>query len=367
MSSTRPLLDTPDGPQLAYALAPGEVHQLTLLAGQGLLIYDGSRVSHHSGPDEVAVDSLLGRINRLGAARAQRLVLWRQTPFDMAFRFSLRSFDYLPVTVDLGLHLQITDPEAFVRCYVGGSGCVESVVLRPHFFDALEHVLGKYLRKRSLDELVQDSQLDAAWRTLLRSELEALLAEAGLTLRDIQRLQLCHPAYEEARQQQQEIKLALENEQARQAEQAALDALYDEEEKAKIRRQELHSQLKIRQREQQLSEQEQAALQRERELQILTRVATAKTQEEALKLISADELAAVQHQLLGKRLEREMQAGEWQHLRDLANLRHQHEIELSQADHREALRDREREGKRKDQELHLAYLAKLVELDARWD
>lgn len=186
MATVHHLTDTPERLELAACLDPGAVHTLNLLAGQGLLIYQDDGVDAHTGPAEIAVDSLLARVNRLGKPVSRRLVVWRREPFDLEFYFKLYTFEYLPVTVTLGLALAIADPKVFVGHFLASSEAVTIPALKRYLFEPLAQTLGDYLRGRNLTSLAADGQLRAHLRNaLLPGDLKKRLAAAGLQLHDV--------------------------------------------------------------------------------------------------------------------------------------------------------------------------------------
>jgi hypothetical protein len=297
---------------------------------------------------EYEIEGFFSRLNHLLRDRHAEILVTRSTALPVELQLDgLVSAEQLELSARITLAVRIENVPAFARHFMTTPGVIGAAQLRELLAAPVRQLAGEFLAARTLRELAADKDTRAQLNQHLVGGLAMLLAEYGLAATRVDTLELRHDRLDANRARVASAYLAADEQRARLAGSKALDEIYTESEWQRIRKEEQEVRLRYRRAELRQDEKlEQACLTlknaeraqaiRAREIELYGRIAESRTRKEALERGAQDAVAALEHELAGKRGAREDEAARWAHLRMLAGIRMRTELEVAEQEAREA-------------------------------
>lgn len=295
---------------------------------------------------EYELEGFFTRLNHLLRDQHAEILVTRTGALPVDFALDgLPTAEHLQVDAALRLSLRIENVPAFARHFMTLPGTIGA--------DQLRELLGPPLRQLAVDFTCARSLRDMAASGAVRAELDQhlqgglamLLADHGLAVVRVDTLALRHDKYDAHRARVGTLWLAADERHAdaqhELAESKRLDELYDAEDWRRIaheeqaarrrhRRTGLAQDESLARAELSLDNAERAHRLRAREIELYGRILESRTRKDAIARGAADAVAELEHELGKKRAERGDEAGEWQHLRELAGIRMKSEMEVAE-------------------------------------
>jgi hypothetical protein len=266
---------------------------------------------------EYEIEGFFTRLNHLLRDQHAEILVTRTGPLPVQFEFDdLASSEFLPVAVSLGVNIRIESVPAFARHFMTMPGTVTTAELRELLAPAVRQFAAEFIAAQSLRDMAGNPQLREQLDERLQGALKLLLAQYGLAAVQVHTLALRHD-------------------------------LHDDKQSQRIARAELS-----------LAGAERAQAVRTREIELYGRIVESTSRREALARGAGDALAEIEHHLAGKGIERAGQADQWQHVRTLAQLRMQAELEVAR---QESLQSRQLAQQRFSHQLLLQQIRNKIE------
>lgn len=253
---------------------------------------------------EETLENLWDRINSLFAGKHAEILITRKAALSVPFSLSgLLCGDLKPIDAQLVLRVQVGDTEAFHNHFMRQPGAVRSEQLQNLLTPALRQGIAEFSHKYSRNEVLGDAaHIRQALAGSLDTSLKALMAEFGLVMLELESLQW---HFEPSKDEIEEAANATQRKEAWQ---------------------------RYQQGSTKREEAEYSAALRERDIELLRRVETTNSREQAIRLDAADTIAALESDYRANQRAREQSAlgsfyraedekAEWEHLKALAAIR----------------------------------------------
>jgi hypothetical protein len=305
---------------------------------------------------EYEIEGFFTRLNNLLRDQHAEILVTRTGALPVEFALEgLATCEHLQVDATLALSVRIENVPAFARHFMTMPGTIKDVQLRELLTAPLRQLAQEFVAARSLRDMADnraDKRADKqAGRRELRLELDQhlqgglalLLSQYGLAVARVDTIELRHDKFDANRARIGTLWLAADEQRVRIEHAKHLDELYGEEEWNRIRREEQESRLRHRRAELRQDESleraglslknaERAQAIRNRQIELYGRIVESRTRKQAIERGAVDAVAALEHELAGKRGARQDEAAQWQQLRELAGIRMRTELEVAQQD-----------------------------------
>jgi hypothetical protein len=297
---------------------------------------------------EYEIEGFFTRLNNLLRDQHAEILVTRTGALPVEFALDgLATCEHLQVDATLVLSVRIENVPAFARHFMTMPGVIKDVQLRELLEAPVRQLAQEFVAARSLRDMA-DKRADKRELRLeldqhLQGGLALLLSQYGLAVARVDTIALRHDRFDANRARIGTLWLAADEQRVRIEHAKQLDELYSEAEWNRIRREEQESRLRHRRAELRQDESleraglslknaERAQAIRARQIELYGRIVESRTRKQAIERGAVDAVAALEHELAGKRGARQDEAAQWQQLRELAGIRMRTELEVAQQD-----------------------------------
>jgi hypothetical protein len=293
---------------------------------------------------EYEIEGFFTRLNHLLRDQHAEILVTRSGALPVEFTLEgLATCEHLRVDATLTLSVRIENVPAFARHFMTMPGVIKDVQLRELLETPVRQLAREFVAARSLRDMAGRRELRPELDQHLQGGLALLLSQYGLAVARVDTIELRHDKFDANRARIGTLWLAADEQRVRLEHAKQLDELYGEEEWNRIRREEQESRLRHRRTELRQDESleraglslknaERAQSIRAREIELYGRIVESRTRKQAIERGAVDAVAALEHELAGKRGARQDEAAQWQQLRELAAIRMRTELEVAQQD-----------------------------------
>jgi hypothetical protein len=293
---------------------------------------------------EYEIEGFFTRLNHLLRDQHAEILVTRSSAMALDFALDgLVTAEQLAVSARLALSVRIENVPAFARHFMTTPGTIGAAQLRELLEAPVRQLAAEFVAARSLRDMAGRARLREELDQHLQGGIAMLLAQYGLAVVRVDTLALRHDKFDANRARIGSLWLAADERHVEVAHAKQLDDLYTEEEWRRIRRQEQEARLAYRRAElAQDGSLERAALSqknaerahaiRAREIELYGRIVESRTRKQAIERGAIDAVKELEHELAGKRGARLDEAGQWEHLRQLAAIRMRTELEVARQD-----------------------------------
>jgi hypothetical protein len=297
---------------------------------------------------EYEIEGFFTRLNNLLRDQHAEILVTRTGALPVEFALDgLATCEHLQVDATLALSVRIENVPAFARHFMTMPGVIKDVQLRELLEAPVRQLAGEFIAARSLRDMAGKRELRLELDQHLQGGLALLLSQYGLAVARVDTIALRHDRFEAKRAEVSKLVgtlwLAADEQRVRIEHAKQLDELYSEAEWNQLRREEQESRLRHRRAELRQDESleraglslknaERAQAIRARQIELYGRIVESRTRKQAIERGAVDAVAALEHELAGKRGARQDETAQWQQLRELAGIRMRTELEVAQQD-----------------------------------
>jgi len=297
---------------------------------------------------EYEIEGFFTRLNHLLRDQHAEILVTRSGAMPVDFALDgLATAEQLAVSARLALSVRIENVPAFARHFMTAPGTIAAAQLRELLLPPVRQLAAEFVAARSLRDMAAGTRLREELDQHLQGGIAMLLAQYGLAVVRVDTLEVRHDKFDANRARIGSLWLAADERHVEVAHAKQLDDLYSEEEWQRIRRQEQEARLAYRRAElaqdgslerAELSQKnaERAHAVRAREIELYGRIVESRTRKQAIERGAIDAVKELEHELAAKRGARLDEAGQWEHLRELAAIRMRTELEVARQDAAEA-------------------------------
>jgi hypothetical protein len=297
---------------------------------------------------EYEIEGFFTRLNNLLRDQHAEILVTRSGALPVEFSLEgLATCEHLQVGAALTLSVRIENVPAFARHFMTMPGTIKDVHLRELLEAPVAQLAREFVAASSLRDMAGRRELRLELDQHLQGGLALLLSQYGLAVARVDTIALRHDKFDANRARIGTLWLAADEQRVRLEHAKQLDELYDEEEWNRIRREEREGRLRHRRAELRqdqglaraglsLENAERAQAIRARQIELYGRIVESRTRKQAIERGAVDAVAALEHDLAGKRGARQDEAAQWQQLRELAAIRMRTELEVARQDAAEA-------------------------------
>jgi len=297
---------------------------------------------------EYEIEGFFTRLNNLLRDQHAEILVTRSSALPVEFSLEgLATCEHLQVDATLTLSVKIENVPAFARHFMTMPGTIKDAQLRELIAPQVAQLAREFIAARSLREMAEQRAGKRELRLELDQHLQGglalLLSQYGLAVTRVDTVALRHDKFDANRARIGTLWLAADEQRVRMEHAKHLDELYNEQEWNRIRREEQEGRLRHRRAELaqdagleraglSLKNAERAQAIRGRQIELYGRIVESRTRKQAIERGAVDTVAALEHELAGKRGARQDEAAQWQQLRELAGIRMRTELEVAKQD-----------------------------------
>jgi len=297
---------------------------------------------------EYEIEGFFTRLNNLLRDQHAEILVTRSGALPVEFSLvGLATCEHLQVDATLTLSLKIENVPAFARHFMTMPGTISDVQLRELIAPQVGQLAREFIAARSLRDMADQragrQELRLEFDQHLQGGLALLLSQYGLAVVRVDTIALKHDKFDANRARIGTLWLAADEQRVRVEHAKQLDELYSEQEWQRLRREEQEARLRHRRAELRQDESleraglslknaERAQAIRGRQIELYGRIVESRTRKQAIERGAVDAVAALEHELAGKRGARQDEAAQWQQTRELAAIRMRTELEVAQQD-----------------------------------
>ena len=297
---------------------------------------------------EYEIEGFFSRLNNLLRDQHAEILITRTAAMPVEFTFDdLRTAEHLAVSATFRVSLKIDQVPAFAQHFMTMPGTVTASHLRELLGPSVRQLAAEFVGAQSLRDMSANRDLRLQLDERLQSALKMRLAQFGLAAVQVDTLALRHDKFDANRERVGTLWMVADEQHVQLEHDKALDDLYDAAEWQRIRREEQGARQRFRRTEMQedanvdraelsVRGAERLLAVRAREIELYGRIAEAKNRRQAIERGAGDVLAELEHEMRKKAAARADEAGDWEHLRQLARIRMHTELEAAQHDARNA-------------------------------
>jgi hypothetical protein len=319
---------------------------------------------------EYEIEGFFTRLNHLLRDQHAEILITRTAALPVQFEFDdLATAEHLKVAASFTVSLRVENVAAFARHFMTMPGVIGTAQLRELLAPSVHQLAAEFVGARPLREMAGNGALRPELDERLQGALGLLLAQYGLGVAQVDTLSLRHDKFDANRARIGSLFLVADERHVQLEHAKHLDELYNDEEWQRIRREEQairlrHKRAELRQvetierAELTLANAERAQALRSRDIELYGRIVESKSRREALARGAGRMLAELEHDIAKKGAERAGEAAQWEHLRQLAQLRMRSELEVAQ---QETLQSRQMAQQRFSHQLLLQQVRNKIE------
>jgi hypothetical protein len=291
---------------------------------------------------EYEIEGFFTRLNHLLRDQHAEILITRTTPLPVEFSFSdLHTAEHLKVAVRFKVAIKVENVPAFAQHFMTVPGTVTTLNLHDLLADSVRQVAAEFVGGRSMRDMSGNADLRPQLDERLQAALKLRLAEFGLAVAQVDTLSLRHDKFDSNRERVGSLWLVADERHAQLEHVKQLDELYNEEEWQAIwreeqkilsdfRRAELRQDAAVDKAELAQQEAERVQAIRAREVDLYGRIIESKTRRQAFERGAGATLIELEHELAKKKAGRAGDVAEWEHVRQLAQIKMRTELEVAQ-------------------------------------
>jgi hypothetical protein len=310
---------------------------------------------------EYELEGFFYRLNNLLRDQHAEILITRTTPLPVEFSFSdLHTSEFLKVSARFTAGIKVENVAAFAQHFMTVPGAVTTLQLHELLAPSVRQIAAEFLGGRSMRDMSANHTLREQLNERLQASLKQRLAEFGLAAVQVDTLALRHDKFDDNRERLGSLWLVADERHIQLEHVKQLDQLYDEEEwqaiwrdeqkmRSDYRRAELRQDANVEKAELAMQEAERIQAIRAREIDLYSRIIDSRTRKQAFERGAGAILTELEHELAKKKTQQAGEAAEWDHVRQLAQIKMRTELEVAQ---QSAMEERALASQRFSHQLH---------------
>ncbi|MRX10259.1 hypothetical protein GJ697_20705 [Pseudoduganella sp. FT25W] len=291
---------------------------------------------------EYEIEGFFTRLNHLLRNQHAEILITRTLPLPVEFSFSdLHTAEHLKISARFTVVIRIENVPAFAQHFMTVPGVVSTANLHELLEPSVRQLASEFVGSRSMREMAGNADLRLQLNERLQAALKQRLATYGLAVDGVETAALRHDKFDHNRERIGTLWLVADERHVQLEHVKQLDQIYNEEEwqtiwreeqkmHSEFRRAELRQDASVNKAELTLKEAERVQALRAREVELYSRVMDSKTRKVAIDKGAGTVLADLEHELARNKSHRVGEQADWDHVRQLAQIRMRTELEVHQ-------------------------------------
>ncbi|NYE60537.1 hypothetical protein FHW58_001689 [Duganella sp. 1224] len=291
---------------------------------------------------EYEIEGFFTRLNHLLRNQNAEILITRTLPLPVEFSFSdLHTAEHLKISARFSIAIRIENVPAFAQHFMTVPGVVNTQHLHELLEPSVRQLAAEFVGSRSIREMAGNADLRLQLNERLQAALKQRLATYGMAVDGVETAALRHDKFDHNRERIGTLWLVADERHVQLAHVKQLDQIYTEEEwqtiwreeqkmQTEFRRAELRQDASVNKAELTLKEAERVQALRAREVELYSRVMDSKTRKVAIDKGAGTVLADLEHELAKNKAHRQGEQADWDHVRQLAQIRMRTELEVLQ-------------------------------------
>ncbi|WP_432377355.1 hypothetical protein [Duganella sp. P38] len=291
---------------------------------------------------EYEIEGFFTRLNHLLRNQNAEILITRTLPLPVEFSFEdLHTAEHLKISARFTIAVRIENVPAFAQHFMTVPGVVNTTHLHELLEPSVRQLAAEFVGSRSIREMAGNADLRLQLDERLQAALKLRLATYGLAVDGVETAALRHDKFDHNRARIGTLWLVADERHVQLEHVKQLDQIYNDEEWQAIareeqkmhsdfRRAELRQDASVNKAELTLKESERIQALRAREVELYSRVMDSKTRKVAIDKGAGTVLADLEHELAKNKSHRQGEQAEWDHVRQLAQIRMRTELEVLQ-------------------------------------
>jgi hypothetical protein len=288
------------------------------------------------------IEGFFTRLNHLLRHQNAEILITRTAALPVEFEFDdLHTAEHLKVSARFAVAIKIENVAAFARQFMTMPGVVNTVHLQELLAPSVRQLAAEFVGSRSIRDMAGNADLRLQLDERLQNALKQRLASYGLAVERVETAALRHDKFDHNRARIGTLWLVADERHVQLEHVKQLDQIYDEEEwqaiwreeqklRSDFRRAELRQDASVNKAELTLKESERVQALRAREVELYSQVMESKTRKVAIDKGAGTVLADLEHELAQKKSGRAGEQADWEHVRQLAQIKMRTELEVLQ-------------------------------------
>ncbi|OEZ60456.1 hypothetical protein [Duganella sp. HH105] len=291
---------------------------------------------------EYEIEGFFTRLNHLLRNQNAEILITRSTALPVEFSFGdLQTAEHLKISARFTVSIRIENVPAFAQHFMTVPGVVSTLHLHDLLAPSVHQVAAEFVGSRAMRDMAQNAELRLQLDERLQAALKLRLAGYGLAVERVETAALRHDKFDHNRERIGTLWLVADERHVQLEHVKQLDQIYDEEEwqaiwreeqkmRSDLRRAELRQDASVNKAELTFKESERLQALRAREVDLYSRVMESKTRKVAIDKGAGTILADLEHELAKTKSHRAGEQADWEHVRQLAQIKMRTELEVQQ-------------------------------------
>jgi hypothetical protein len=291
---------------------------------------------------EYEIEGFFTRLNHLLRNQHAEILITRSAPLPVEFSFSdLHTAEHLKISARFTIAVRIENVPAFAQHFMTVPGTVSALNLRDLLEPSVRQLAAEFVGGRSMRDMAHNADLRLQLDERLQAALKLRLSGYGLAVDRVETAALRHDKFDHNRERIGTLWLVADERHVQLEHVKQLDQIYDDEEwqaiwreeqkmRSDFRRAELRQDASVDKAELTLKESERVQALRAREVDLYSRVMESKTRKVAVDKGAGTILADLEHELAKNKAHRAGEQADWDHVRQLAQIKMRTELEVLQ-------------------------------------
>ncbi|ELX08132.1 hypothetical protein Jab_2c01770 [Janthinobacterium sp. HH01] len=291
---------------------------------------------------EYEIEGFFTRLNHLLRNQNAEILITRSTALPVEFSFGdLQTAEHLKISARFTVSIRIENVPAFAQHFMTVPGVVSTLHLHDLLAPSVHQVAAEFVGSRAMRDMAQNAELRLQLDERLQAALKLRLAGYGLAVERVETAALRHDKFDHNRERIGTLWLVADERHVQLEHVKQLDQIYDEEEwqaiwreeqkmRSELRRAELRQDASVNKAELTFKESERLQALRAREVDLYSRVMESKTRKVAIDKGAGTILADLEHELAKTKSHRAGEQADWDHVRQLAQIKMRTELEVQQ-------------------------------------
>ena len=291
---------------------------------------------------EYEIEGFFTRLNHLLRNQNAEILITRSAPLPVEFSFSdLHTAEHLKISARFTVAIRIENVPAFAQHFMTVPGVVSTLHLHDLLEPSVRQLAAEFVGSRSMRDMAHNAELRLQLDERLQAALKLRLASYGLAVDRVETAALRHDKFDHNRERIGTLWLVADERHVQLEHVKQLDQIYDEEEwqaiwreeqkmRSEFRRAELRQDASVQKAELTLKESERVQALRAREVELYSRIMESKTRKVALDKGAGTVLADLEHELARNKAHRQGEQADWDHVRQLAQIKMRTDLEVLQ-------------------------------------
>ena len=291
---------------------------------------------------EYEIEGFFTRLNHLLRNQNAEILITRSAPLPVEFSFSdLHTAEHLKISARFSVAVRIENVPAFAQHFMTVPGVVSTLHLHDLLEPSVRQLAAEFVGSRSMRDMAHNAELRLQLDERLQAALKLRLTSYGLAVERVETAALRHDKFDHNRERIGTLWLVADERHVQLEHVKQLDQIYDEEEwqaiwreeqkqRTDFRRAELRQDASVQKAELTLKESERVQALRAREVDLYSRVMESKTRKIAVDKGAGTILADLEHELAKNKAHRLGEQADWEHVRQLAQIRMRTDLEVLQ-------------------------------------